>query len=546
MTNRDFDYIVVGAGSSGCVVASRLSERRDVHVLLLEAGERDSSIWMRIPLGVGKVLSNEKYLWAFTSDPERELFDREIFLPRGRVVGGSGSVNGLVWVRGEPDEFDRWREAGNEGWGFEDVLPYMKKTESYPQGDSSVRGHTGALTVINRGSWDRDPLSDAYLEACIQAGIPENDDYNGRIFEGVGYLQQSIRKGQRCSAATAYLKPALKRSNLVLLTGATVSRILFDGKRASGVEYIKHGQRHVVGARNEVVLSTGTMKSPQILELSGIGQSERLQKFRIPIVADVPGVGENLSEHLQFRFTYECTQPITINDIMASPIRRFWEAAKYVFTRRGLLSGTSSTVHALVRSRPELASPDLKIQLALISGRSRYSRSKAAGIDPHSGFSIGVFKIRPASRGSIHIRSVDPLENPSIKINYLTHPDDVETYKRAVKIVRKIASQPALKPFIRRETRPGPDVISDDDMLTYIRQTGETAWHAVGTCRMSDDPLAVVDDRLRVRGIEGLRVADISIMPSLVSPNTNAPAILIGEKASDMIIQDSYSNRGSI
>lgn len=543
MDNAEFDYIVVGAGSAGCVVAARLSERRDFRVLLLEAGGAANNVWIKIPLGVGKLLNNEKFVWPFKSAPEPQLFGQELYMPRGRVLGGSGSVNGLAWVRGEPEEFDRWRDAGCKGWGFEDVLPYFKKLEDYPEGDPAVRGHGGAMTITNRGTWDRDPLSQAYLDACVQAGIPENKDYNGRKFEGVGFLQQSIKKGRRCSANTAYLEPARNRPNLTIVTGAVASRVLFDGKRAIAVEYIQDGKKRTARARGEIILSAGAMKSPQLLELSGIGQPELLRKFNIKPLVELPGVGENVSEHLQFRFSYECTQPITINDIMASPLRRYWEGIKYVFTRRGLLSGTSSTVHALVRSRPDLESTDLKIQLALISGKDRYSRSKSGGIDPFSGFSIGTFKIRPESRGDIHIRSADPLDDPTIKINYLTHPDDIETYKRAVRIMRNIAAQPALKPFIRRETRPGPDVQSDDAMLDYIRKTGQTAWHAISTCRMGHDDQAVVDDRLRVHKVEGLRVADISIMPTLVSPNTNAPAIMIGEKAADMIIQDARRNQ---
>jgi choline dehydrogenase len=535
---NEFNYIIIGGGSSGCVVAARLSEQHDARVLLLEAGPPNRNIWIHIPLGVGKLLNDTKFIWPFKTEPELELYGQEIYIPRGKVLGGSGSVNGLVWVRGEPEEFDRWRAAGSQGWGFDDVLPYFKKLEDYPEGDPTVRGHGGAMSIINRGTWDPDPLSDAYLKACVQAGISENKDYNGRKFEGVGYLQQSIKNGFRCSAATAYLAPAKSRPNLTVITGAMVTRILFDRKRACAVEYIKNGRKKTAMSRGEIILSAGTIKSPQILELSGIGQVSHLKKMKISPVVDLPGVGENLSEHLQFRFTYECARPITINDIMANRLRRYRESIKYVLTRRGLLSGTSSTVHALVRSRADLASPDLKIQLALISGRDRYSRSNAAGIDPYSGFSIGVFKIRPEARGNIHIQSSDPLQNPSIRVNYLAHPEDIETYKRAIWIVRNIASQPALQSFIRAETRPGSNVTSEDELINYIRKTGQTAWHAISTCRMGSDEMSVVDHRLRVYGVEGLRVADISIMPTLVSPNTNAPAILIGEKAADMIIQD--------
>jgi len=539
MNDTEFDYIVVGAGSSGCVVAARLSERPDCRVLVIEAGGTDErNIWIRIPLGVGKILPNQKLIWPFFTEPETQLHGRKISQLRGKVLGGSGSVNGLAWVRGEPEEFDRWKDQGMAGWGFDDLLPIYKKLEDYPPGDASIRGRGGPMKIINRGIWDPDPLSEAYRQACIEAGIPENEDYNGAKFEGVGYLQQSIHNGRRCSAATAYLRPTASRPNLTILTNATATRILFDGKRAVGVEYLHGGRKKQAKARREIVLSCGTIKSPHLLELSGIGDPGLLTAFGIPIVAANSRVGENLSEHLQFRFSYECTRPITINDIMASRTRRLWEGAKYLFTRRGLLSGTSSTVHALARSAPHLKSPDLKIQLALISGKDRLARTKAAGIDPFSGFSIGTFKIRPESRGSVHIKDSDPLALPSIKVNYLTHPNDVETYKRAVTLMRKIAARPSLKPFIKRETRPGPDVVDSDDLIEYIRETGQTAWHAIGTCRMGADPDSVVDDRLRVRGVQSLRVADISIMPSLVSPNTNAPAILIGEKAAAMLRED--------
>jgi choline dehydrogenase len=394
------------------------------------------------------------------------------------------------------------------------------------------------MKITNRGLWDPDPLSDAFRQACIDAGIPENDDYNGRRFDGVGYLQQNIDRGRRCSVATAYLRPNLKRKNLSLLTGATVARVLFEGKRAIGVEYIRKGEKISVLARGEVILSAGAIKTPQILELSGVGDLSMLSRFGIPAVLNLPSVGENFSDHLQFRLTYECTRPITINDIVTNPVRRFWEGARYLATRRGLLSGTSSTVHAIVRSREALKSSDLKIQLALISGKDRYSRTKGAGIDNHSGFSIGTFKIRPDSRGSVHVRSADPLDDPAIKANYLTHPDDIETYENAIDIVREIGSQPSLQSFIVRETRPGPSVTSKEELMAYIRSTGQTAWHGIGTCRMGNDSLAVTDSSLRVRGLENLRVADVSIMPSMVSPNTNAPALLIGEKAADMILRD--------
>lgn len=540
--HSEFDYVIVGGGTAGCVLASRLTENPSIKVLLLEAGIPDRNIWIHIPLGVGKLLTNKKYVWPFSTEPETALHGQRIYTPRGKVLGGTSSINGMGWVRGDAIEFDRWRELGNVGWGFSDVLPIFMRMEDFPRGDPSVRGRGGPMKIMDRRDWSVDPLSDAFLEACVEAGIPNNPDYNGRQFEGVGYLQQNSSRGRRWSAARGYLEPAKLRSNLKILTEATATRIVFDGTRATGVEYKHDGAVHVAGARAEVIICAGTVKTPQLLELSGVGEAKFLQSMGIPVVMHSPEVGENHLDHLQVRLTYKCTIPVTLNDIMQSPLRRYLEGLRYVLTRRGMLSVPASTVHAMAKSLPDLPRPDVKVQIALFSGKDRYSRSKGQGMDPFPGFSIGFFKMRPDSRGSIHIRTSDPFTDPAIKVNFLTHRDDLATYRRTFRLVRKIASQPALRRFVAGETRPGPLVTDEEELLDYARQTGQPAWHAIGTCRMGADNAAVVDPRLRVRGLQALRIADISIMPTMAAPNTMASAILIGEKAADMIVEDRRQN----
>jgi len=533
-----FDYIVVGAGSAGAALASRLSASGTYRVLLLEAGGRDSSPWIHIPLGVGKLLTNPKYTWAFETEPQPELNGNKVYWPRGKVLGGSSAINGMAYVWGDPLEFDSWRDSGLAGWGFDDVRGYFEKLENNPFSNRTNRGHVGPMCITDRAATGRDPISDAFVQACQEAGIPGTSDYNVGSYEGVRYLEQTAHKGRRWSTAVGYLRTARRRSNLSIETNALVSRVVIEHSVARGVEYLKNGESREARARREVVLCAGAVQSPQILELSGVGRASLLRDLGIPVVVDLDAVGENVIDHLQTRCTYETNLPITINDVMHSFWRRVGVGIQYVVTRSGPMAGTSSTAHAITKTLPQLPRPDVMIRIYHISGKDRYSRSPGAGIDPFSGFSIGGFQLHPFSRGSIHIRSRNPADFPRIDPGYFTDQRDRAVAVAMLRLVRSIAAQPSFKPYIVRETRPGPEVVDDSAILDYARSCGQTSWHTVGSCRMGPAADSVVDARLRVHGVDRLRVADASVMPTIVSSNTNAPAIMIGEKAADLVLQD--------
>jgi choline dehydrogenase len=527
----EFDYIVIGAGSAGCALAARLSESGHNTVLLLEAGGPDTNPWIHIPVGYGKTFVNETLTWRYSTEPSPGLDGRSIFTPSGRVLGGSSSINGLVYGRGQREDFDNWRQDGNPGWGYEDVLPFFRKSERQQRGANAFHGADGTLGVSD--SSDKTPLGKAFIESALAAGYPANDDFNGARQEGFGYFQMTARNGRRNSSAVAFLSGARKRPNLAIRTHAEVERLIVRDRKVTGVSFVMGTTPMQAVARRCVVLSAGGINSPAILQRSGIGRGAWLNEAGIEVVHDLRGVGDNLHDHIQSRLVLRTRRYATLNTQTRNPLHMLAMGLRYALFRTGPLTASGAQAGGFVRSHAGLDRPDVMIMFMPFSSVD-YRR----GLDSFAAFSISVMLMRPESRGTVRVRSADKHVAPVIQPNYLTEEKDWRTLIDGLRVARRITAAEPLRHEIEREERPGLDVESDDQLLSYIRATAGSVYHPVGTCRMGNGPNAVVDARLRVHGLDGLAVADASIMPSIVSGPTNATSIMIGERAASLILED--------
>lgn len=522
------DIVIIGAGSAGSTLAGRLSEDGTTRVTVVEAGGKDSSPWIHIPIGYGKTITDARLNWRYETEPDRDIAGRRMFWARGRVLGGSSSINGLLYIRGQAQDYDTWAQMGNPGWSYADVLPYFRKAESFENGADDYHGGDGPLKVSNLV--ERNPICTAFIESGVKADIPFNDDFNGATQEGIGFYHTTTHRARRCSAARAYLHPARKRPNLRIITDALAERLTLEGRRATGVMLRQAGRSIEIRAAREVIVASGSIGSPKLLLLSGIGPAADLVALGIAVRHDLPGVGHNLQDHYGAILNYRSRLPLTVNDIMLSRRRQLQAGLQYVLTRKGPLTISAAQVGAFVRTRPELEQPDAQFLFQTFS-HGEYD----AGLHPFSGFANVVCPVRPESRGRLRLRSADPDDMPIMQANYLSAEYDRRVLVDGVKLARRVASQGPVTDHIVEEFAPGPGVVTDDEILAYCRETGLSIAHQVGTCKMGRDPMAVVGPDLRVHGIAGLRVVDASIMPKLISGNTNAPTIMIAEKAADMI-----------
>ncbi len=526
-----YDYVIVGAGSAGCVLANRLSADPSVTVALLEAGGRDSNPWIHIPAGYYRNILNPKITWQFGSGPEPHLGGRVINWPRGRVLGGTSAINGLLYVRGQARDYDIWRQFGNAGWSFADVLPYFKRAEHQERGADDLHGTDGPLGVSDVHM--DNPVCDAFVKSCLAEGIPYTKDFNGPSQEGVGYYQLTNRDGRRSTTAVAYLRPIKSRQNLHVITNAEAQSIILDGKKATGVRIRRDGRPEVVKARREVILSAGAIGSPQLLQVSGIGPAAVLNAAGVEVRHELAGVGENLQDHYQARMVYEMSGRGSLNEVWHSRWLQVKTGLEYIFRRSGMLTFGAGVVGVFAKSSSDLEVPDIQFHFIPLSGEG-----PGKGLHKFPGVIVSVCQLRPESRGYIRIKSPDPKVQPSIVSNYLEADIDRRVLLDAMKLARRVVARPPFADMTVREFAPGPSVKSDEQLMQFARDMGTTIFHPCGTAKMGRDPKAVVDDRLRVRGLAGLRVADAAIMPTMTSGNTNAPTIMIGEKASDMIIED--------
>jgi choline dehydrogenase len=525
-----FDYVIVGGGSAGCVLANRLSEERDVTVCLLEAGPPDRHPLIHMPMGILWMMRSKVLNWNFYTQGEAELAGRRLFWPRGRTLGGSSSSNAMCYLRGHPADYDQWAALGNPGWSFAEVLPYFKRSENQERGASEFHGVGGPLNVADLRSPSR--LTEVFVNAGVEAGLQRNDDFNGGVPEGVGPFQVTQINGRRCSTARGYLQQAQARANLTVLTGAHATRVLFAGGRAVGVSYRRQGRMQEVKARREVILSAGAIQSPRLLMLSGVGDSAQLGKHGINVHHHLPGVGQNLQDHLDIILVQACTQPVSYGITWRNVLRGGVDLARYLFSGRGMFTTNGAEGCGVARSTPDETLPDLQFHFS--PGKLR-DHARDLRFLCGDGYSLHVCNLRPKSRGEIRLAGADPFAPPDIRANYLSHPEDMEHMVDGFKLARRILSARAFDAYRGREILPGSGVTGDEQIRQFIRAGAETIYHPVGTCKMGNDALAVVDASLRVRGIDGLRVVDASIMPRLVAGNTNAPTVMIAEKASDMI-----------
>ncbi|MFC3616151.1 GMC family oxidoreductase [Lutimaribacter marinistellae] len=529
----ELDFVIVGAGSAGCAVANRLSESGRYSVVLLEAGPPDTNPWIHVPVGYFRTMGNPRTDWRYKTEPDDGIAGRSIPWPRGRVLGGSSSINGLLYVRGQPQDYDGWAQMGCIGWSWDDVLPYFKRSENWEGEDhDGLRGKDGPLSVQS-SRLNRDVV-DKWVEAAIAAGFPRNDDYNGAVQEGVGYFQLTMKGGRRCSSAAAYLKPAKDRQSLEILTDTQIEKLLIENNRVRGVRARINGSFQEIKARREVILCAGAIGSPQILMLSGIGDPADICPHGIDLQVELRAVGKNMQDHLQARPVFQ-TDLATINVETSNIFKKGLIAAQYVLTQRGPMTMAASLGTAFLKTEDHLETPDIQFHIQPFS-----ADSPAEGPHRFSAFTASVLQLRPESTGYLTLKSRDMDEHPSIHPNYLSTDTDCRTIVKGIQIARRIASTEPLKSHVTREHAPGAGIGPDDEtaILDWARETAVTIYHPTGTCRMGNNDTAVVDPRLRVRGIDGLRVADASIMPRIVSGNTNAPAIMIGEKVSDMVLED--------